>query len=237
MSRRNIISLLTVIVLVPATLAISWLLGDRRFYICGMLIIAYSMIPFFVGFERRRPQAREMVSIAVICAAAVVSRAAFVMIPQFKPMTGIIIISGMAFGPSAGFLTGVVSGFVSNFIFGQGPWTPWQMFAFGAAGFLGGIMKDKGLMKSEKRLSTALLGGLIVMAVTGPILDTCTLFTMSAVVNTASAGAIYLAGVPFNAVHAAATALTLFLLGKPMLEKLERIRTKYGLMEEVRHEV
>lgn len=237
MSRRNIISLLTVIVLVPATLVISSMLGDRRFYICGMLIIVYSMIPFFVGFERRRPQAREMISIAVICAIAVVSRAAFVMIPQFKPMTGIIIISGMAFGPSAGFLTGAVSGFVSNFIFGQGPWTPWQMFAFGVAGFIGGIMKNKGLMKSEKRLSTAILGGLIVMIVTGPILDTCTLFTMSTMVNAASAGAIYLAGVPFNAVHAAATALTILLLGKPMLEKLDRIKVKYGLMEEGRHEV
>ncbi len=178
-----------------------------------------------------------MVSIAVLCAIAVVSRAAFVMLPQFKPMTGIVIISGMAFGPSAGFLTGAVSGFVSNFIFGQGPWTPWQMFAFGVAGFIGGLLKNKGLMKGEKRFSSAVLGGLIVMLITGPILDTCTLFTMSSVVNAASAGAIYLAGVPFNAVHAAATALTILLLGKPMLEKLERIRIKYGLMEEGRNEV
>ena len=237
MSRRNIVSLLIVIVFVPATLVVSWGLGDRRFYICGLLIIAYAMIPFFVGFERRRPQAREMVSIAVLCAIAVVSRAAFVMLPQFKPMTGIVIISGMAFGPSAGFLTGAVSGFVSNFIFGQGPWTPWQMFAFGVAGFIGGLLKNKGLMKGEKRFSSAVLGGLIVMLITGPILDTCTLFTMSSVVNAASAGAIYLAGVPFNAVHAAATALTILLLGKPMLEKLERIRIKYGLMEEGRNEV
>ncbi|MFQ7101505.1 MAG: ECF transporter S component [Anaerovoracaceae bacterium] len=237
MSRRNIVSLLIVIVFVPATLVVSWALGDRRFYICGLLIIAYAMIPFFVGFERRRPQAREMVSIAVLCAIAVVSRAAFVMLPQFKPMTGIVIISGMAFGPSAGFLTGAVSGFVSNFIFGQGPWTPWQMFAFGVAGFIGGLLKNKGLMKGEKRFSSAVLGGLIVMLITGPILDTCTLFTMSSVVNAASAGAIYLAGVPFNAVHAAATALTILLLGKPMLEKLERIRIKYGLMEEGRNEV
>ena len=196
MSRRNIVSLLIVIVFVPATLVVSWALGDRRFYICGLLIIAYAMIPFFVGFERRRPQAREMVSIAVLCAIAVVSRAAFVMLPQFKPM-----------------------------------------FAFGVAGFIGGLLKNKGLMKGEKRFSSAVLGGLIVMLITGPILDTCTLFTMSSVVNAASAGAIYLAGVPFNAVHAAATALTILLLGKPMLEKLERIRIKYGLMEEGRNEV
>lgn len=195
-----------------------------------MLLIVYSMVPFFLSFERRKPQAREIVTLAVMCAIGVASRAAFIMLPHFKPMTGIIIISGMAFGPEAGFLTGAVSGFVSNFIFGQGAWTPWQMFAFGIAGFLAGILAKKGIIGRDKKFVTAIFGGLTVVLVVGPLLDTCTLFTMSSMINTESVGAVYLSGIPVNLVHAAATVLTLWLLCKPMIEKLDRIKVKYGMM-------
>ena len=82
-------------------------------------------------FEDRKPQAREVLLIAVMAAIAVVGRMAFFMLPQFKPVTAIVIITGISLGAEAGFLTGAVAGFVSNFFFGQGPWTPWQMFAFG----------------------------------------------------------------------------------------------------------
>ena len=230
-NRTTWLSLLMILVLVPITILLSWHFGDRKYYLCSVLIIVYSMIPFFVGFESRKPHARELVTIAVLCAIAVVSRAAFIMLPSFKPMVGIIMIAGMAFGAQAGFLTGAISGFVSNFIFGQGPWTPWQMFAFGIAGFLAGILAEKGFLKSERKMQVTVFGGLTVMLIVGPLLDTCTLFTMSSMVNTASAATVYLAGVPFNAVHAVAVMLTLFLLTKPMMEKLTRIKIKYGMME------
>ncbi len=73
------------------------------YYLASVLIILYTMVPFFLVFERRKPQARELVVLAVLCAIAVASRAAFKMIDHFKPMTAIIMISGMAFGPEAGF--------------------------------------------------------------------------------------------------------------------------------------
>ena len=92
------------------------------------------MLPFFLVFENRRPQAREVVVIAVMAALAVAGRAAFFMLPQFKPTAAIVIIAGVGLGAEAGFLTGALAGFVSNFFFGQGPWTPWQMFAFGIPG-------------------------------------------------------------------------------------------------------
>lgn len=225
------LSVFVIVILIPATIIISGQLGDRKYYICSVLIIIFSMIPFFADFESRKPQARELVTIAVLCAIAVASRAAFIMLPSFKPIVGIIIIAGMAFGAGAGFLTGAVSAFVSNFIFGQGPWTPWQMFAFGIAGFIAGILHEKGLLKSDKKLQVTIFGGLVVMLIVGPLLDTCTLFTMMSMVDTSSALAIYMAGVPFNAVHAAVVMLTLFLLTKPMMEKLTRIKVKYGMME------
>ena len=138
--------LLAVFVLIPAAMFAAPHLGGRGYYIAGVLIIIFSMVPFFAQFERRRPEAREMVMIAVMCGIAVASRAAFIMLPQVKPVIGIIIIAGMAFGPGGGFLTGSLTAFVSNFIFGQGLWTPWQMFAYGITGFIAGLLARRGII-------------------------------------------------------------------------------------------
>ena len=80
-------------------------------------------------------------------------------------------------------------------------------------------------------LSSGVIGGGMILVLIGPILDTCTLFTMSSVINTEAVGTVYLSGLPFNAVHGAAVFLTLLILAHPMIEKLDRIKVKYGLME------
>ena len=92
---------------------------NTHYYLVSVIGIFLAFGVFLLGFERRKPQARELVTLAVMSGIAVASRAAFIMIPFFKPMTGIIMITGMAFGGGAGFLVGAVSAFVSNFIFGQ----------------------------------------------------------------------------------------------------------------------
>lgn len=226
------ISILVICLMLPVILMASRYFGNRKYYLCSLLLIVLSMIPFFLSFEQRRPQAREIVTLAVMCAIAVASRAAFIMVPHFKPLVGIVIITGMAFGAEAGFLTGAVSGFVSNFIFGQGPWTPWQMFAFGIAGFLAGLLARAGILKGEKKLPAAIFGGAVVLCIVGPLLDVCTLFTMSSAITKETAAAVFLSGLPVNAIHALATFLTLLLLSRPITEKLNRIKIKYGMMDE-----
>lgn len=170
-SRRGWLTLLILLVVIPATIYLCYRAGGRVYYLASVLIILYTMVPFFLVFEHRKPQARELVVLAVLCAIAVASRAAFKMIDHFKPMTAIIMISGMAFGPEAGFLVGAVSGFSSNFLFGHGPWTPWQMFAFGTAGFLAGALYRLGWL-SKKRLPLSLFGFFAVLLLVGPLLDT-----------------------------------------------------------------
>lgn len=229
-SKRTIAAIFIILIAIPLTIWFGWRYGDRSYYITSLLIIGYTMIPFFLIFEKRKPQARELVILAVMCAIAIASRAIFIWLPHFKPMTAIIIITGIAFGAESGFLAGAVSGFVSNFLFGQGPWTPWQMFAFGIAGFLAGLLYQKGLLKKGK-LPLCIFGGLTVMLIVGPLLDTCALFTMSSVITPEGAAAIYLSGLPVNAIHASATVLTLLLVSKPLFEKLDRVKIKYGMME------
>ena len=173
-------------------------------------------------------------TIAVMCALATAARVV-IHIPGFKPILGIIMVAGIAFGAEAGFLTGAVSAFASNFFFSQGPWTPWQMMAYGIGGFVAGLLfHKKRPFPGRPWLSTLALsavGFLTVMLVVGPLLDTCTVFTTGSRITWKYALAVYAAGFGYNLTHAAATAITIFLVSRPLLEKLDRLKRKYGMME------
>ena len=110
-----------------------WNLQDTLIQNSDLLMAAVflvlSLLPFYLMFDRRKAQARDLVPIALMAAMCVVGRTAFsiVPLPNFKPVTAIVMITGIAFGPEAGYLTGALAALLSNFLFGQGPWTPWQL--------------------------------------------------------------------------------------------------------------
>ena len=228
---KNIFTFVIVFIIVPLTLFVSWKYFDRNYYVTSLLMIIYSMIPFFLMFEKRAPQARELVTIAVMCGIAVASRAAFIWLPNFKPIFAIIIISGIALGSQSGFLIGALSALVSNFIFGQGTWTPWQMFAFGIVGFIAGQLYKAKLI-SKNKIPLSIFGGVLVFIIIGPILDTASLFMGASTMNKEFIISTYIAGIPVNLSQAIATVLTLYFFSNPLFEKLDRIKTKYGMMEE-----
>src|SRR5580700_4301019 len=91
----------------------------------------------FAWYERVRPDARIVALVATLAAFAALGRIAFAAVPNVKPTTDIVLISGYALGGAPGFVVGAIAGLTSNFFFGQGPWTPWQMAAWGATGMLG----------------------------------------------------------------------------------------------------
>lgn len=231
---KTVLSWLVVVVLTPITVWAGTAFGSGSYYVTSILVIIYAMVPFFVSFESRRLQARELVIIAVMCALAVAARVAFIWVPHFKPIAAIVMIAGVALGSRSGFLVGAISLLVSDFVFGQGPWTPWQMLAYGIAGFVAGFLAERGViprsdLSNRAKTLLSLAGAAFVVVVVGPILDTCSLFTMVSAITPESALAIYASGLPVNAVQAAATAITLFILANPLLGKLERVRVKYGL--------
>lgn len=143
MKKSHIATLLIFLLVIPATLYFGLRLTGRAYYLTSTLVIIEIIIPFLLAFESRRPQARELVVIAVLSALAVAARVA-IPIPNFKAIFAIIMLSGIAFGPEAGFLVGAVSAFASNFFYGQGAYTPWQMFAYGAGGNAGGLPVRQG---------------------------------------------------------------------------------------------
>ena len=230
LSRRTIAAAVIIILTIPITIyAGSYFFGDRRYYFISLLIILQTMLPFALVFESRKPQARELVVIAVLCAIAVAGRAALFMLPQFKPVIALVIIAAVAFGGEAGFLVGAMTGFVSNFFFGQGPWTPYQMFALGFIGLLAGVLFQKGILRRSPA-SLAVFGALATFIIYGGILNPASVIIFQGTPTLPMILAAYLQGIPMDLVHAAATVTFILILSKPMLEKLDRIKEKYGLV-------
>ena len=219
-----------ILFLIPVTILIGiTLFKDRKYLAISMAIALYSVCPFFIIFEGRKPQARELLVIAVLAAIAVAGRAAFFMVPSFKPVAAVVIIAAVCFGAESGFLVGAVSMLASNMLFGQGPWTPWQMFAMGIIGFLAGILFQKGWLKAG-RMSLCVFGFLATVFIYGGIMNPASLVMMSYAINWKNLLAIYMSGLPVDLVHASATVLFLWFAGRPMIEKLERIKIKYGMI-------
>lgn len=217
--------------LCPAVLVLSVrYLPTKYYYLSAVAVILLSLIPFFLMFEHRRIKTGEIVIISLLISLAVAGRAVMTFLPQIKPTAALVIIAGVAFGANVGFIVGSVSMFISNFIFGQGMFTPFQMLGLGLVGFLCGMFFC-GRKSANNRIAVSLTGAAIVFLVYGPIVDSCSVLTMLTDINAAAAMSVYATGAPFNLLYAVSTALFLFFLAKPMNEKLERLRIKYGIFE------
>ena len=229
MKKSNVATLIVFFALIPLTLLLGDKLSGKGYYITGVLIIIELCVPFFMMFERRKPQAKELVVLAVMIALAVIGRVA-IPIPHFKAAFAIIMLTGIAFGPEAGFIVGAITAFASNFFYGQGAYMPWQMMAYGAGGMLAGFVfiKDK---IPKKPWIMAVVGFFATVFWIGPLLDTSHIFIMMPEISFATITASLASGFPVNVSQGICTALMMFVFGRPLLEKLDRIKFKHGIME------
>ncbi len=230
--KRTLAAAVIILLLIPLTIFIgAYYLDSRKYYFISLLILFEIMVPFALVFEGRKPQARELVVISVLCALGIAGRAAFFMLPSFKPVMAIVIVSAVAFGGESGFLVGAVTMLLSNMLFGQGPWTPWQMFTMGLIGYLAGVLYQKGLLR-RNRASLCVFGALAALIIYGGIMNPAAALIWLPEINKEVIIAYYMTGFPVDLVHAFATALFLWFGAEPMLEKLDRIKVKYGLVEQ-----
>ena len=231
LSTRTKITLLLSLLLIPITIWTGLKFGGgRKYMLIAFAIIFETMLPFFLVFEGRKPQARELVILSVLSALAIGGRAVFFAMPGFKPVAAMVILTGVAFGAEAGFMVGAMTMFCSNVLFGQGPWTPWQMFAMGIMGLLAGVLFRKGILHRD-RFSLSVFGGLVTFLIYGGIMNPASVLMYQSNPNWQMILTAYITGVPADAIHALATVMFLWFLSEPMLEKLDRVKVKYGLME------
>ena len=168
--------------------------------------------------------------IAVLCAVGVAGRAAFFMLPQFKPVMALTILSGVAFGGETGFLVGAMTMLASNVLFAQGTWTPWQMFSMGIIGFLAGVLFRKGWLR-RTRGALCVFGAVSAILIYGGIMNPVSALLWAEELNWKIIATYYLSGFPMDCIQAAATWFFLWFAAEPVLEKLDRVKVKYGLAE------
>lgn len=217
-------------------LGISKTYADQRYFLVSVLILVLSMAGLAFFFEKRKISQKRLVIIAVLTALGVVGRILFYMIPGFKPMGAIAIISGVALDPFSGFLCGSLMAFLSNAFFGQGSWTAFQMFSFGIVGFLAGIvggllrkaMKQGSAVTRKFIIGIAIYGFLSIFLIYGFIMNFFTSLTAGkALKETLMINII--SGIPLDIIHGVSTAIFIFILGKPLIRRIYRIKYKYEI--------
>lgn len=210
--------------------AAAWLIffaDSASYYLAAAIILLLSLLPFFITYEHSAPSAREAALVAALVALAVASRAVFYFVPQFKPIGAVVVAAAVCLGPRRGYIIGALSAFISNFIFGQGVWTPFQMVALGLVGFFAGLLLRHGA-KNRWLLATA--GFLLTFALYGLVADLSSVLTLLSEYTLSGILAVYLAGIPFSAIFGGATALFLLLFGQAFIKKINRVVEKYGIL-------
>ena len=189
----------------------------------SLALLAAALAAGFGWYERQRPPARVVALVATMAALAALGRAAFAAVPNVKPTTDIVLISGFALGGAPGFAVGALAALASNFFFGQGPWTPWEMVAWGGVGLAGaGLARVSGRWMG--RAALALTCGAAGLAF-GALMD------FSDWVNYSDHTARwYLAragtSLPFNLAHAIGNVLFCLAFGPALLRALQRFRRR-----------
>ncbi len=190
--------------------------------LCAALL---ACVPFFLRFEHKSTDPKNMILIAVLTALSVLGRMLFAPIPGFKPVTAMVVITAMYFGSEAGFLTGALSAVISNFYFGQGPWTPFQMMSWGLVGLLAGV-----LAQPLRRSRWVLAGyGAVAGVLYSFLMDIWTVLWADGYFNLPRYLAAIISAAPFTAEYAVSNVIFLLLLAKPIGKILNRIQVKYGL--------
>lgn len=231
MSERKIFSIIILCAVIPAVVIIGWFLtSGKQYYLLSLLIIAVSMVPFFLSLERKKLRVRELVLTASVVAIAVASRGAFLFLPQIKPMCAVLIIASTAFGAEFGFISGALSMLISNFIYGQGMWTPFQMMGMGVTVFVCALIIRS--FRINNRVIIGIISGILCFLLYGVIVDLSSVFMMLSEFNVKSIASIYLSGVTFNLIHGVTTGIITALIQPQINEKLERIKIKYGVFSE-----
>ncbi len=229
--KLTVASVLLLVVLAPLTLILSArYLESENYYISAVIIIVLSLLPFFIFFENRKIKTSEIVIVAMMIALAVAARSVMAFVPQLKPTCAIVIVTAIAFGPNVGFVTGSISMLISNFLFGQGMFTPFQMLGMGLTGFLCGLIFCRKSYSTD-RLIVSLTGGIVCFIVYGLVVDSCSVLMFVTDYTPKAILSIYATGIPYNAIHAVTTAVLLFFINKPMTDKFTRLRVKYGIFE------
>ena len=226
MNKKNVLTVCILLVFIPTLVLVGAIAFKEKMYAFLSLVVAIvSCVPLFYAFERKDTTASELTVLAVLIAMSAVGRFVFAWIPGFKPVTAITVIIAVWLGKEAGFVVGSLSAVISNFYFGQGPWTPFQMLSWGLIGFIAGVV-SKPLLKSRALLC---LYGAFAGVFYSAAMDVWTTVWADGYFNITRYLASLVVAAPATVSYAVSNVIFIWLLAKPFGEKLSRLKKKYGL--------
>lgn len=219
---RRAVKIIVPFVLIPTAAVVGTLaFNGKRHLFVSLFVVVLADILFISGFEKKEIGTRRSVLVAVMTALSVVGR----FIPFFKPITALTVISAMYLGGEAGFMTGALSALISNIYFGQGPWTPFQMLAWGLIGYFAGFL-SRWLQRSRPLL---LIYGVISGVVFSLVMDVWTVLWYADGFNASLYLSAIVTALPHTTLYSVSNVLFLYFLAEPFGEKLRRIKVKYGV--------
>ena len=221
-SVRSALKILLPFVVIPVLVILSaTIFKGKQYLFISALIAVCSLLLFASGFEKKKTGSRRLVLVSAMTALCIVGR----FIPFFKPITALTIITAIYIGPESGFLVGALSALLSNFYFGQGPWTAFQMLAWGMIGLVSGYLSAP-LKKSRIFL---LIFGAFSGILFSLIMDLWSVMWYAGELNLTLYKAGLITALPHTALYTVSNLVFLWFLAKPFGEKLERVKIKYGV--------
>ncbi|MBQ1256718.1 MAG: ECF transporter S component [Clostridia bacterium] len=219
---RNALKLLIPFLIIPALVILSGtVFKGKQYLVISALIAVFSLLLFAAGFEKKKTGSRRLVLVSAMTALCIVGR----FIPFFKPITALTVITAVYLGGECGFFVGALAACLSNFYFGQGPWTPFQMLAWGFIGLFAGYLARY----LKKNRAFMCIYGVISGAVYSLIMDVWSVMWYSGGLNAELYLAAMITAVPHTLLYAVSNFVFLWFLAKPFGDKLERMRIKYGV--------
>ena len=219
---RSAVKIAVPFMLIPLLVVLgATVFDEQRYLIVSIGVALLSLLLFAAGYEKKPTGSRRMVIVAVMTALCIAGR----FIPFFKPVTAITVITAIYLGGEAGFLVGALSALLSNFYFGQGPWTPFQMIAWGLRGLLAGFLANP--IKRHKWFM--LVYGVLAGIVYSLVMDIWTVIWYDGSFRSELYLTAILTALPHTIMYSVSNFIFLWFMAKPFGEKLERIKIKYGI--------
>ena len=217
---------LPALLLVPTVMLACAFLEVRATALMTMMVTVACLGLFLVGYDASRPTLRQIMPTVVLASVAAAGRVLFAAVPDVKPVSAIAIVAGATLGRRQGFMTGALAALVSNVYFGQGAWTPLQMYAWGMVGYLAGVLSDAGAFR---RPWAVYAWGFASALLYGAVLNGWHVLGFVRPLTWQTALAAFVAGVPLDIVHGAATVAFLVLIWAGWRRAIERVVGKYDL--------
>lgn len=217
---------LPALVAVPAAMVACVIMDVDATAPLTILAVLLAVGLLFASVEASRPAMRQLMPTVVLAALAAAGRVLFAAVPDVKPVSAIAIVAGATLGPQSGFAVGALSALVSNFFFGQGVWTPWQMYAWGLVGYVAGFV-----CRGEGRRARVgvYVWGLCSALVYGAILNGFYVIGFVRPLTWQTVFVALLAALPFDLIHGVSTVGFLLLVWTPWRASIRRVVAKYGL--------